>query len=237
MRALSCLLLLCFALLGGCSSSLFESLPAGTVTTCDPALPGHWIVTHSESASDGAIPHPLEIAADCRTVIDAGQPKPVQVNFVHSRAGNFLEALNDSGKLDCAGENDTYCGHFLVRYALTDRQLSLYFPDHARISEALTKGQIEGYQTPQPQDLPQGQERIYHNFIAGNPEQIARILRRHPEFFASQPTTVLERAPPPAQTPAPPAAAAPDAAPDAAAAPPQPPAGDAPDPQPEVGKP
>lgn len=193
MRIFSSLLLTCLFCLGGCSSSLFESLPEGTVTTCDPALPGRWIVTHTESAADNALPHPLEISSDCRTVIDQGQSKPIQANFVHSRAGNYVEALNDSGKLDCAGDNDTYCGHFLLRYEIVGDQMRMYMPDHARISQALTQGQVKGYQTPQPETLPAGQERTYHTFVAGNPAQIARILRRHPEFFVTAPTTILDR--------------------------------------------
>lgn len=202
MRILPGLLLHCLLLLGGCSSSLFESLPEGTVSTCDPALPGRWIVTQSASSDQSAMPHPLEVASDCRTVIDQGQPKPIRANFVRSRAGNFVEALNDSGKLDCVGENDTYCGHFLLRYEIRGDQMRLYMPDHARISQALTQGRIQGYQTPQPEQVPEGQERIYRNFVAGKPAQIARILRRHPEFFVAQPTTVLVRDTSPVAEPA-----------------------------------
>jgi len=220
MRILSSLLLPCLLLLGGCSSSLFESLPEGTVSSCDPALPGRWIVIQGDSPADGTLPHPLEVASDCRMVADQGQSKPVRVNFVHSRAGDFVEALNDSGKLDCAGDNDTYCGHYLLRYEIRDDQLRLYMPDHARISQALAQGQVKGYQPPQPAQVPEGQERTYHNFVAGNPAQIARILRRHPEFFVTRPTTVLVRdtatVGEPASTP--------------------PETGDAPKPQPEAGR-
>lgn len=221
MRIFSSLLLTCLFFLGGCSSSLFESLPEGTVMTCDPALPGRWIVTRTESAADNALPRPLEIAADCRTVTDQGQAKPIQANFVHTRAGNYVEALNDSGKLDCAGDNDTYCGHFLLRYEIAGDQMRLYMPDHARIAQALTRGQVKGYQYPQPETLPAGQERTYHNFVAGNPAQIARILRRHPEFFVTEPTTVLVRdtAPPAAPAPTTPEATAPAPPPETRAAP------------------
>ena len=218
MRILSGLLLPCLLLLGGCSSSLFESLPEGTVSTCDPALPGRWIVTESESSNQNAMPHPLEVASDCRTVIDQGQPKPIRANFVHSRAGNFVEALNDSGKLDCVGENDTYCGHFLLRYEIKDDQMRLYMPDHARISEALAQGRVKGFQPPQPEQVPEGQNRTYRNFVAGSPAQIARILRRHPEFFLAQPSTVLVRDTSPVAEPAPTPAET----------------GDAPKPQPEA---
>ena len=220
MRILSGLLLPCLLLLGGCSSSLFESLPEGTVSTCDPALPGRWIVTQSEYSDQNQMPHPLEVASDCRTVIDQGQPKPIQANFVHSRAGNFAEALNDSGKLDCVGENDTYCGHYLLRYEISGDQLRLYAPDHARISQALAQGQVKGYQTPQPEPVPEGQNRIYRNFVAGNPAQIARILRRHPEFFLTQPATVLVR----------------DTSTVTAPEPTPPETGDAPKPQPEADR-
>lgn len=224
MRILSSLLLPCLLLLGGCSSSVFESLPAGNVSTCDPALPGRWIVTKSDASANEALPRPLEVASDCRTVTDQGQPKPIQANFVHTRAGNFVEALNDSGKLDCAGENDTYCGHYLLRYEISGDQMRLYMPDHARISQALAQGRVKGYQTPQPEQVPEGQERIYHNFVAGNPAQIARILRRHPEFFVARPSTVLVRDTAPAAEPA---AATPEADD----------AGDAPSPRPEAERP
>ena len=61
-------LLLASLLLGlaGCSTTVFESLPTGTVTDCDPAWPGRW---QPEAMPDDATKPTdvLEISEDCRT--------------------------------------------------------------------------------------------------------------------------------------------------------------------------
>ena len=65
MHAMQTLLLAALLGVGGCSTTVFESVPVGASTDCDPAWPGHWQpVAHARRWR----PSPrirLEISADC----------------------------------------------------------------------------------------------------------------------------------------------------------------------------
>ena len=50
----------------GCSTTVFESLPAGSTTDCDPAWPGHWQPQATEPCETQQ-PESVQISADCRT--------------------------------------------------------------------------------------------------------------------------------------------------------------------------
>ena len=69
MRALAALLLIAMLGVSGCSTTLFESLPTGASTGCDPAWPGRWQPVATEP---GERQHPgsVEVSADCRTLTD-----------------------------------------------------------------------------------------------------------------------------------------------------------------------
>jgi hypothetical protein len=195
MARLPCLALLALLLgLPGCSTTVFESLPAGTTTDCDPAWPGRWQPVGSSNDAmkpDGVV----EIAADCRSAVTKGERKPMRLTLVDTRAGQYLELHNESGEPDCIGKGKTHCGHMLFRYERDGDTLRLYDPDHAKVAAAIAKKTIAGHsERPDPKEL-KSSEPVHHNFVAGDGKRIAKLLRKHPEFFTSEPLMVLQRVP------------------------------------------
>lgn len=193
MHRLACLGL--FALLGlaGCSTTVFESLPSGATTDCDPAWPGRWEPV--AGASDAIKPQDaVEISADCRNVVTKGERKPMHLTLVDARAGQYLELHNDSGEPDCIGKGKTHCGHVLLRYERDGDTIRLYDPDHARVASAIAKKTIQGH-SERPDSGLKTSEPVYRNFVAGDGNRIAKLLHRHPEFFGSEPLIVLRRMP------------------------------------------
>ncbi|HWS78265.1 MAG TPA: hypothetical protein VN205_07810 [Thermomonas sp.] len=198
--------------LAGCSTTVFESLPTGATTDCDPAWPGRWQPINSSSDAikpDGA----LEIAADCRSAITKGERKPMRLTLVQAHAGQYLELHNDSGEPDCIGKDKAHCGHVLLRYEREGDTIRLYDPDHAKVAAAINGKKIQGVAERPDGNQPKGNEPTYRNFIAGDGKRIARLLDRHPEFFIREPLMVLRRIPADATLPVD-AAAAPAATPE-----------------------
>lgn len=206
-------------LLQGCSTTLVESLPGGSITTCDAAWPGAW----RRIRNDGSSPKPddvIRISADCKqiTFIDDGKPKVEQheMQLISTPSGQFLvEAEAGKDPRTCIGNDSSHCGFYLLRYQRHGQRIGLFDPDHARVHDAIATHAIAGYteQTNRPQGDASGkadatstehapapgaadagtQKPTYDNLIAGNPEQIADILARHPEFFDSKPLISLQR--------------------------------------------
>jgi hypothetical protein len=201
MLRVPCLALLALLLgLAGCSTTVFESLPAGTTTDCDPAWPGRWQPAGSSNDAmkpDGVV----EIAADCRSAVTKGERKPMRLTLVDTRAGQYLELHNESGEPDCIGKGKTLCGHVLFRYERDGDTLRLYDPDHAKVAAAIAKKTIPGHsELPDPKEL-KSSEPVFRNFVAGDGKRIEKLLRKHPEFFASEPLMVLQRVPADAAVP------------------------------------
>lgn len=195
MHRTACLALLLLSLcLGGCSTTVFQSLPTGTTTDCDPAWPGRWEPV--ASADDDMKPQGIvEIAADCRSATTKGERKPIRLTLVDTRAGQYLQLHNDSGKPDCIGPGNTRCGAALLRYERDGDTMRLYDPDHAWIAAAIKAKKIDGHTVrPDTKGL-KTKEPTYNNFIAGDGKRIARLLRKYPEFFVREPLMVLRRVP------------------------------------------
>ena len=89
MQRLACLGLLALLLgLAGCSTTVFESLPTGTTTDCDPAWPGRWEPVGT--ADDPMKPQGVvEIAADCRSATTKGETKPVHLTLTDTGDGQY----------------------------------------------------------------------------------------------------------------------------------------------------
>ena len=208
MRRVSSLLL--FALLaliglGGCSTTVYESIPVGTTTDCDPAWPGRWLPV--ASPGDDAKPKDaLQISADCRTATTKGEPKPMHLTLIGTKAGQYLQIHNDSGEPDCIGTGKTHCGYVLLRYEREGDIVRLFDPDHAKVALAIGNGGIKGFSERGDSKGLKTSEPIHRNFIAGDADRIGKVLRRHPELFAAEPLMVLRRVadlPASAEVPAP----------------------------------
>lgn len=195
MRRHACLGLLALLLgLAGCSTTVFESLPTGTTTDCDPAWPGRWEPVGT--ADDPMKPQGVvEIAADCRSATTKGETKPVHLTLIDTRAGQYLQVHNDSGKLDCIGDDDTRCGATLLRYERDGDTMRLYDPDHAWIAKAIKAKDIDGYSTRADTKGLKTTEPTYRNFVAGDGKRIAKLLRTHPQLFTAEPLIELRRVP------------------------------------------
>lgn len=207
------------ALLPGCSNTLFASLPVGAVTACDPAWPGVW----RRIRNDGSIPKPddvIRISTDCKqiTSTENGKPKVEQhdLQLIDTAAGQFVvDAESGTDPRTCLGNGSSHCGFYLLRYQRHGQRIDLFDADHVRVHDAIAAHAIAGYttQTNRPQEGASGktdatsadgkptstatdagaQKPTYDNLIDGSPEQIARILAQHPEFFDSKPLISLQR--------------------------------------------
>jgi hypothetical protein len=180
--------------LAGCSTTVFESLPVGTTTDCDPAWPGRWEPVGT--ADDPMKPQGVvEIAADCRSATTKGETKPVHLTLVETRAGQYLQLHNDSGKPDCVGEGSTRCGAALLRYERDGDTIRLYDADHAWIAAAIKAKKIDGHSARADTKGLKTKEPTYNNFIAGDRKRIATLLHKHRELFTTEPLMVLRRVP------------------------------------------
>ena len=199
--------LLLFALLGlaGCSTTVFQSLPTGSTTDCDPAWPGRWQPSATQPGETQQ-PGVLDISADCRTATVKGEAKPMRLTLVDTGKARYLQLHNDSGEPDCIGQGKSRCGAALLRYEREGDTIRIYDPNHAKVAAAIKAGRIEGYgERPDTGEL-KTSEPVYRNFVAGDGKRIEALLRRHPEFFATEPLIVLQRVatdPPADATPAP----------------------------------
>ena len=195
MHRMPCLALLALLLgLAGCSTTVFESLPTGTTTDCDPAWPGRWEPVGT--ADDPMKPQgAVEIAADCRSATTKGETKPVHLTLIDTGAGQYLQLHNDSGKPDCVGDGNTRCGAALLRYERDGDTMRLYDADHAWIAAAIKAKKIDGHSERADTKGLKTKEPTYNNFIAGDGKRIATLLRKHRQLFTTEPLMVLRRVP------------------------------------------
>lgn len=197
MRRLSSLLMLALLLgLGGCSTTVFETIPTGATTDCDPAWPGRWQpvgTPGTDAGEEGKPKDVVRISPDCRTVTTKDEPKPMRLTLVDTRAGQFLQVHNDSGEPDCIGGGKAHCGYVLLRYERDGDTIRLYDPDHAWAAAAIRKGGIKGYSEGADGKELKTSEPVHRNFIAGDADRIGKVLQRHPALFNSEPLIVLHR--------------------------------------------
>lgn len=181
--------------LAGCSTTVFESIPTGTTTDCDPAWPGLWQPV--DTANDATKPKDvLEISPDCRiaTTKNEAKPKPMHLTLIGTRAGRqYLQIHNDDGQPDCIGGGKTHCGYVLMRYERDGDTIRLYDPDHAKVAATINKGSIKGFSERADGKELKTSEPVHRNFIAGDAGKIDKLLRQHPEIFNAQPFIVLHR--------------------------------------------
>lgn len=195
MHRLACLGLLGLLLgLTGCSTTVFESLPTGATTDCDPAWPGRWepVGTDDDPMKPQGV---VQLAADCRSATTKGETKPVHLTLIDTGADRYLQLHNDSGKPDCIGDGNTHCGATLLRYERDGDTMRLYDADHAWIAAAIKAKKIDGYSARGDTQGLKTKEPVYRNFIAGDGKRIAMLLRKHRDMFAREPLVILRRAP------------------------------------------
>jgi hypothetical protein len=133
---------------GGCSTTLYESLPVGKTTICDPAWPGRWIPEDPQGGRQ-IEESSVEINADCTTVTtidkDGIQRENFKLNLVSTRSGDYLWVSDNDRKPDCLGSDSSHCGYPLMKYALVGDEIRLYNPDHVKVHAAITGRSVPGY--------------------------------------------------------------------------------------------
>lgn len=176
-----------------CSTTLFESMPTGTTTDCDPAWPGRWQPV--SMPDDATRPNDvLEISADCRTVStkSEGKSEPAHLVLINTTGGQFLQILNN-GDPDCIGQGKAHCGFSLLRYERDGDTIRVFDPDHAKVAAAINRGSIKGFSEPPDAKALKSSQPTFRNFIAGDGKQIEKLLRQHPDLFVAEPRVVLQR--------------------------------------------
>ena len=193
MKRFAYLLFVLFALTG-CSTTVFESIPRGSMTDCDPAWPGRW-----KPLATSEIPSTpkdtLDISTDCRNATIEGKTKPTNLSLIDTDRMQYLLIHNDNRSLDCIGSDGSHCGVILFRYVREGDTIKLFAPDHAKVAALIKAGKLQGFSAPLQDKGLSTSAPNYQNFIAGDPEQIRKLLHKRSELFSSKPQIVLQRMP------------------------------------------
>jgi len=202
--------MLALAGLAGCSTTLVQQLPAGNVTTCDPAWPGLWMARMDDSGKPERAW--LEVSADCKqlTFTDSAKTSVEQktLTLVSSAAGEFLSITDADGKPECIGKDPRDCGFPIERFVREGGQVRLFAANHRAVHDAIAAGQLAGMtklgsqddtdtepttkKKAKPADVNPANQ-TYQNLITGSPEQIGQWFVEHPEYFDAKPWLVLDR--------------------------------------------
>ena len=135
----------------------------------------------------------VEFSADCRTATVKGEAKPMRLTLIDAGKARYLQLHNDSGEPDCIGPGKTRCGAALLRYERDGDTIRVYDADHAWVAAAIKGKKIEGFSDRVDTRDMKSSEPVYRNYVAGDGKRIAKLLRKHPQFFASEPLMVLHR--------------------------------------------
>ena len=195
--------------LSGCSMTVFESLPTGETTRCDPAWPGHWAQVKSMSgkASEGS-PEVIEIDATCSKSGKPGDTEPAPLLLVTTPDGRqYIDFMNEDGSQRCKpgakddAKDGKKCGHMLLRYEHVGDEIRVYEVDHGKAAALIRgkkiRGETEQLALPEESDPKKDKpEPVYFNIVAGDARRVDKVLRDTPELFASEPLMVMRRATP-----------------------------------------
>lgn len=196
----------------GCSTTLVQQLPAGEITTCDPAWPGVWKATSNDS--DKPEYAWVEVSADCKSLTFTDDKKTSvegkTLTLVSTVAGDFLSITDADGEPECIGKDLKDCGFPIERFEKRDNQIRLYAANHRLIHDAIAAGVVTGLTQTGNEDASEKQadkqtagkprknpsvsaESMFQNLITGTPEQIGQWFVEHPDYFETQPWLVLDR--------------------------------------------
>jgi hypothetical protein len=137
--------------IGGCSRTLYESLPVGKTTTCDPAWPGRWKAEdpeHKKQIEEAWI----TINADCTEITSTDQDGTKREDFklelVATRAGDFLWVSDNDRKPECLESDSMHCGYSLMKYIRAGDEIRVYNPDHNKVHAAIADRSVPGHSQP-----------------------------------------------------------------------------------------
>jgi hypothetical protein len=116
----------------------------------------------------------------------------------YARSGDEIRLYNPDHKKI----HDALASHVVPGYTEDDKAdivIAKSDPKETRSEDDADKTETMNHDSTEQQGPNEG-NRLYSNQIAGNPEQIAAILEKHPEFFESTPWIILRRDNAPAQS-------------------------------------
>ncbi len=183
--------------LGGCIETRFESMPGGSVETCDARWQGLWVGTDHPAADPNGETTAFQVDRNCGfTVID--QPEPggvfkrvrVPMNYVHADGNDYLvvadRAIGELVKLPPPHGIDPLPrqSFFFARYRMRGNHVEIFQVDSAEVARRVIDGALEGSVDKTANDL--------HVYVRGNSAQMLELIRGK-SIFEAKATLQLER--------------------------------------------
>jgi len=195
MNALIAPLLLLAGLLSGCVDTLFESQPAETVSSCDRRFEGRWRVLPADSKNQDDELF-LIVDPQCKHwhFLEDGKEDEKLARTTHiafaSVAGKALLTVKVDPDAKDAGAADARWrdGYYYFRYEFADKSIHLRGVDDHRVAHLIIDGDIQGRTervSREPADRRGGSSSELHNFVAGKPDEMARVVQLDGVFGAA----------------------------------------------------
>ncbi len=206
------------AALAGCSPTLFESVPAGTASACDPRLvgtwrTGEWTLDEAEDRVDEEDATYLVVTPGCE-VLDwysrkvpsdlAGYDRPTFIAAAgrHYAAVRYRQDDEDKGggigvddDKDAGRPEDA--GFLLFRYVVSGDRIAVHQIDSRRVARLIARKQISGrtriLDDGDGDDVSGDDEPQLVNVVSGSDKEIAALLRARPDLFLSGAMGILHR--------------------------------------------
>jgi len=212
LRLLLCLFCL---LMAGCGRTVFESIPAGASSGCDPRLvgtwrTGDWELDGAEDTVEEADAHYVVVTPACeildwytrRTPSDLRDlPKlrfvTEQGNAYAYFPGSLGEDEDTGGHASAASAKPWARGYVLFRYVVGKDRIAVYPVDDRRVAGLIKRNRIAGGRSVlasgDGSDRASGEEPEFRNFVPGSSQRISGLLKAHPDIFRSRPMGILHR--------------------------------------------
>lgn len=180
-------LLLLAGILSGCVDTLFESQPGENVAACDRHFVGTWRMqaTDSKDADEELF---LIVDPECKRwrFIEDGKEdekleKTTHLAFATVAGKSLLTVKVDQDSKDAHNADAKWRdGYYYLRYEISDKTIRLQAVDDQRIAHMIIDGKMQGRTervSREPGDKRGGTSSELHNFIAGNPAEMARVAQ------------------------------------------------------------
>ena len=188
--------------LAGCVSTIFESPPGDTTTSCDARWVGNWEVHAADPKTESDDKVTLRVAPECESLVVV-ENGTVQHDLDHAiliftaiRNSNIAALKQSQETKDTnAKTSDWETGYRYFSYTANEKEIRLQQVDDERIAKLLIEGKLLGRTerisrypgARQPED-----QGTLHNFVAGPPKEMLRALESYP-LFSDKGAIILKR--------------------------------------------
>jgi hypothetical protein len=205
MKLLAATLLLSLGLLTGCKDTIFESQPTEKVSTCDEHFVGKWrLLPVEKKKDDDELFVIVEPACRRWRYIEDGKDdtdteKTVHVAFAKLGDLPLLTLKIDEKKPSTDSGTRWHTGYQYLRYEFVDKTIRLHPVDNAHVAHLIIDGGVLG-RTERISREPGGKggnSEELHNFVAGKPDEMARVAKldgifSSAEFYTLKPAVDAE---------------------------------------------